>query len=275
MLTLTTLCLLVDSQDTAKYEMSMTWKMDPDTPDTWRLDGHPDSLKRFHVVQDPISSVPDDKIFQVEYPKWRYSPAGSHDSGGVHFYTNPFGSRMFKKAILTYEVGFPSNFDWVEGGKLPGIFGGDPSDGCSGGRQSDGKHCFSTRLMWRANGVGEIYNYIPPQGDGFCEQQNIVCDDAYGISLGRNFKFSRSWNQIHLFVQMNDIDQNNGSVELYLNHTLVYKSDTLIYRSSDKLGINSMMFSTFFGGSEPRFATPVDTEAYFRNVQFSVGDEIL
>jgi hypothetical protein len=32
------------------------------------------------------------------------------------------------------------------------------------------------------------------------------------------------------------------------------------------------MFSSFFGGSDPSYATPVDTTVYFRNVQLSVGE---
>ncbi|ORX83638.1 hypothetical protein K493DRAFT_239879 [Basidiobolus meristosporus CBS 931.73] len=247
--------------------------MDPGNRSTWDLYDHPPNLKRLSVVQNPLSTG-SEQVFKVEYPRGSYSPAGSHDSGGVHFYTKPFGHRMFKKAMLSYDIGFPYDFIWVEGGKLPGVFAGDPSHGCSGGRESNGINCFSTRLMWRANGVGEVYDYLPRQENGFCSQEHVVCNEAYGTSLGRDFKFGRGWNQVQLFVQVNDPDQNNGIVELYLNNTLVYKSDTLRYRNTDDLGVSYFMFSSFFGGSEPRFATPVNTQTYFRNIQLSVGEEI-
>lgn len=59
------------------------------------------------------------------------------------------------RALLTYEVAFSSQFDWVKGGKLPGLWaGGKNGSVCSGGSESDGA-CFSARLMWRANGTGE------------------------------------------------------------------------------------------------------------------------
>jgi hypothetical protein len=57
--------------------------------------------------------------------------------------------------MVSYELAFDSNFDWVKGGKLPGLRGGLNSTGCSGGNQADGLSCFSTRLMWRRDGEGE------------------------------------------------------------------------------------------------------------------------
>lgn len=37
------------------------------------------------------------------------------------------------------------------------------------------------------------------------------------------------------------------------------------------VGFQGLLFSSFFGGSDPTYATPVDTSVYFRNVQLSVG----
>ena len=61
----------------------------------------------------------------------------------------------FHSMLLTYEVAFDTYFDWVKGGKLPGLRGGLNSTGCSGGNKADGLDCFSSRLMWRKNGAGE------------------------------------------------------------------------------------------------------------------------
>jgi len=58
-----------------------------------------------------------------------------------------------KNVTLTYDVFFPVDFDWVLAGKLPGLYGG--REGCSGG--DDAQDCFSTRLMWRKDGFGELY----------------------------------------------------------------------------------------------------------------------
>lgn len=57
--------------------------------------------------------------------------------------------------LVSYDVAFPVGFNWVLAGKLPGIYGGTPYDGCSGGVQSTGANCLTMRMMWRQNGVGE------------------------------------------------------------------------------------------------------------------------
>jgi hypothetical protein len=68
-------------------------------------------------------------------------------------------SPFAKASTLTFEykVFFPSDFEWVKGGKLPGLYGG--RTGCSGGDAA--LDCFSTRLMWRAGGAGELYLVEP------------------------------------------------------------------------------------------------------------------
>lgn len=41
------------------------------------------------------------------------------------------------------QVGFNKEFDFVKGGKLPGMYGGDPDARCTGGQNSPS--CFSLR----------------------------------------------------------------------------------------------------------------------------------
>ena len=91
-------------------------------------------------------------ILQLSYP------AGSVDPkhlplGGAEFYATPLDISDALNVTLEYCVFFPVGFNWVRGGKLPGLYGGHTE--CSGG--NDALQCFSTRLMWRANGAGELY----------------------------------------------------------------------------------------------------------------------
>ena len=60
---------------------------------------------------------------------------------------------------FSVQLMFGSEFDFVKGGKLPGLYGGGTS--CSGGAESE--RCFSTRFMWRRDGDGEVYGYLPNQ----------------------------------------------------------------------------------------------------------------
>lgn len=167
-------------------------------------------------VSDPDSSAGSSTpVFAVTYPAGSYS----HGTGGAQFYST-FGNG-FEAMLVSYDVGFDSSFDWVKGGKLPGVRGGPVIDSCSGGREPTGSDCFSTRLMWRADGAGEgeqvssinsgrtqklnmhvdvlwmnlvwrgkVYGYIPQQ-DSLCGEDGTICNSDYGFSFGRGkFKWT-------------------------------------------------------------------------------------
>ncbi len=106
--------------------------------------------------------------------------------------------------------------------------------GCSGGNETDGTTCFSTRLMWRTSGAGEgephshalskstadleywiVYAYIPETSKSFCSQSNIICNSDYGTSLARG-SFSLvtgQWQTIWLMVILNEVGIANGVIE--------------------------------------------------------------
>jgi hypothetical protein len=104
-------------------------------------------------------SSPTSPVLRVTYPEGSYS----HDTGGAQLYTlwNTTDGSTFNTMMVTYEVAFDAGFDWVKGGKLPGLRGGYLSNGCSGGNKSDGTECFSSRIMWRASGLGEGITLFP------------------------------------------------------------------------------------------------------------------
>ncbi|KAF7288658.1 hypothetical protein HMN09_01371700 [Mycena chlorophos] len=236
-------------------------------------------------------------------------PAGSFsgNTGGSQFYNlwNTSNLSGFGSMLLSYEVAFDAGFDWVKGGKLPGLRGGGP-DGCSGGDASDGSSCFSARIMWRPNGAGEAYTYTPLP-DSFCSDNDVICNsDGFGTSLDRgSFTFeSGKWNHITLLVQMNnpvDVAKLSHYFRFFLGCSQRLPAATLKYsalrrlvcgprsgvisfndvqalqqpdmqiRTTTNLSINGMYFSTFFGGSDSSWATPNTTHTYFRNIQLWAG----
>jgi len=64
----------------------------------------------------------------------------------------------------------------------------------------------------------------------------------------------------------------NGLLEVYLDGKQVISRNDVPYRTTGMVGFQGLMFSSFFGGSDPSYATPVDTQVYFKNVQLSVGE---
>ena len=95
-------------------------------------------------------------MLQLFYPKDSINPA-RRPQGGSEFYAKPLDISKANNVTLEYKVFFPSDFDWVKGGKLPGLYGGHTR--CSGGNPA--LDCFSTRMMWRAGGAGELYLVKP------------------------------------------------------------------------------------------------------------------
>lgn len=104
-----------------------------------------------------------------------------------------------------WDMKLMENYEFVKGGKLPGLFGGAVS--CSGGADAAELGCFSTRLMWRRDGDGELYLYAPhAQAEGFCDRPNYHCNLDYGNSVERgSFVFQPGqWHKMEQRVKLND-----------------------------------------------------------------------
>ncbi|KAG2132024.1 polysaccharide lyase family 14 protein [Suillus bovinus] len=206
-------------------------------------------------------------VLQVTYAAGTY---GSTDSG-VQWYSlwNTTDGSQFQSMLLSYELAFDSNFNWVQGGKLPGLRGGPDVNDCSGGVQPNGTNCFSTRLMWRKNAQGEVYAYMLTPNK-ICSDSNMICNSDYGVSIDRgSFDFvAGHWSRITILVQLNNESLvANGNIVLYFNDVQALSQQNLYFRSVNDFAIGGLYFSTFFGGSDPSWATPQTVHTYYRNIQ--------
>ncbi|KAK7037583.1 hypothetical protein VNI00_011075 [Paramarasmius palmivorus] len=172
-------------------------------------------------------------VLQVLYPEGSINPANS-PRGGAQFYASPLDITNATNVTFTYSILFPEDFDFVKGGKLPGLYGG--RTGCSGGDAA--VTCFSTRLMWRAGGQGELYLYSPKdkQTKDLCDDNHSVCDAAYGLSIGRgSFKFAPGkWTRLSQTVTLNTPGEQDGSFTLDVDGEQVIDRKDVFYR--DNLG---------------------------------------
>jgi len=212
-----------------------------------------------------------------------FYPAGSHSfghqpQGGFSFYAPGPAAvdlKSAKEATFSYSVFFPQGFNFVLGGKLPGLYGGNSEDeavGCSGGRRSSA--CFSARIMWRTGGDGEFYTYLPTQeaNNKVCNLPGSYCHPVYGASIGRGaFKFATgAWTTVSERVRLNDVGQANGALQLFVNGQSVLNVEGLVLRDSGAGKIRGMQMQTFFGGSKDEFATPRDQEVFFSDFSVAV-----
>lgn len=204
--------------------------------------------KNFEMVKSDDSSSP---VLRVHYPKGSGDPETAKKEG------TPLGGGgfhvLFKQPAthirLTYFVRFADRFDFVLGGKLPGLYGGMVH---SGGRIPDGTNGFSTRYMWRKKGDGEIYAYLPTS-------------ITWGTSIGRgNWRFlPNKWYKLEQQITLNSVGQTNGQIQVWVDDKLVVDEKNLLFRTTDKLLIDGIIFSSFFGGEGLEWITPNSTYADF------------
>lgn len=112
--------------------------------------------------------------------------------------------------------------------------------------------------MWRAEGTGELYTYLPPYTEPQFSANQVqcgippfsTCNPTYGASVGRGAFFFQSgqWNVVSQRVRLNDVGVANGELELYVAGQSVIKVMGLILRDSEEGRIRGIQMQTFFGG---------------------------
>ncbi|WP_336269855.1 polysaccharide lyase [Vreelandella arctica] len=188
---------------------------------------------------------------RVHYPAGSSSPS-DEPLGGAGFYSDPSSLQEADRACLSYKVRFPADFDFVKGGKLPGLYGGEAP---SGGESVDGENGFSMRLMWREEGEGELYPYVV---------------DFEGASVGRGFwRYpTGSWVTIEQEIMLNDPKRENGVARIWVDGQPVLEQKNIVFRTTPEVTIDGLMFSTFFGGTGEGWRTPRDQYVDFADFRF-------
>ncbi|WPZ32341.1 hypothetical protein T8K17_13940 [Thalassobaculum sp. OXR-137] len=206
-----------------------------------------------------VSSGENGGRLTVRYPKDSINPSSKDKRplGGAGFVARLLPDDT-ERACLRYRVRFEDGFAFVRGGKLPGLYGGEAP---SGGEKVDGTKGFSMRLMWRRDGEGEVYAYVA----------NKQTD--YGASIGRgNWSFEPGrWMEIQQEVVLNDPDRADGIVRVWIDGKQVIEQTDLVYRTVADAGIDGLMFSTFFGGSSRKWASPKDQTVDFDSIELFAG----
>jgi hypothetical protein len=64
-------------------------------------------------------------------------------------------------------------------------------------------------------------------------------------------------------MKLNAPGRADGIIAAWADDVLVAYAPDVVFRSVKSLGIDGFYFSTFFGGSTPDWATPVDTATSF------------
>lgn len=191
--------------------------------------------------------IVDKKALHVFFPKGSYKPS-AQPRGGAGFIYAEDKLEWKKHAMLSYTLWFADNFEFVKWWKLPGFCSGDCPRGWAATDNG-----FSTRFMWRANGDLEIYGYLPNKST------------SMGQSIGRGMFRFKPWKYYDIAqeIVLNTLGESDGILRVYVDDILVYEKTDMMYQKKIPLWVDKVIFSTFFGGGDPSWATPVDTSITF------------
>ena len=112
--------------------------------------------------------------------------------------------------------------------------------------------------MWRTDGAGELYTYLPPDYDenqAVCDvPPHSTCNSVYGASVGRGaWTFATGGRTtIAQRVRLNDAGSANGELEVFVAGKSVINVGGLVLRDSSDGRIRGLQMQTFFGGESLR-----------------------
>ena len=197
-----------------------------------------------------VDDIEHNNSLKIKYPAGHVGPDGS--SGG------PSGSQFIKylpssnEYVLDYYVKFDDNFEFVKGGKLPGLTSGGGS--WTGGNRPTNGQGFSARYMWVQNGKMLLYFYYWDMKDAF----------EWEFPLGVNFEKGK-WHRLTQRIKLNTTnikDQADGILQVFVDGEQVIYRDNIRYMNVNGSGIDTFYFSTFYGGSSSSWAPQNSTYAY-------------
>jgi hypothetical protein len=194
------------------------------------------------------------RAIRVHYPQGAVGPR----AGGAQWLCAlPRGAEALS---LAYSLRFGEDFDFVLGGKLPGLAGGSAN---TGGTKPNGRDGFSARMMWREHGRVVQYLYHPDQPGTWGE------DFAWKAERERRFVPGR-WHRVEHEICLNHPGERDGSIAGYFDGELALFVGGLRFRELPALTIDHFYFSTFFGGNEAAWAPTRDEHIDFAD--FVIGD---
>lgn len=168
-----------------------------------------------------------------------------------------------EEMYVRYYIRFDDDIDFVLGGKLPGLIGGEAN---TGGDAPDGFDGWSARIMWRANGRIVQYVYHPDQEGEYGE------DMDWNVGGGSRYFIPGQWHCVETYIKMNTVNGegesaavHDGIVRSWLDGELALDRTDVRFRYTNDFAIDGFYFSTFFGGSTEEWAPVKDEHAMFDN----------
>lgn len=196
-----------------------------------------------HIIEN-VDPEQGSNVMRLILPKG--SHAGSDIPAGCDWET--LLNSSFNELYFSYRIKFKPGFEWVCGGKIPGVRGGPSWDGWFGPPYDGG---FVNLPMWSEQPTIAHYYYYHGQ------------THEYGATRLWNTRIeSDKWYTVTLRTVMNTINGGYGNTDAvfegYINGKLVSQITGFTLRNLASIGIDRLNITAFFGGGEPLFAATRD-----------------
>jgi hypothetical protein len=203
------------------------------------------------------------KVLMIKYPKETFGLEGGAQ-WRLKFEKN------YNEIYAQFKVMFPKGFNFVKGGKLPGL--------CGGSSPAGGKKCigdgFSARIMWRGeeNGKkGSIVQYMYYPGK---DPSRNWGEDFYWLYKKKKVYFiPGKWHELKTRIKLGKVGKKNDLVESWFDGKKVLKIKLILRAKEQNFGIDSFNFTTIFGGNDKTWAPKKDESVLFDN--FILSDKTL
>ncbi|KAI0695112.1 hypothetical protein C8T65DRAFT_744143 [Cerioporus squamosus] len=277
-----------------------SWSMSTQVPGHFSM-----SPEAFNI---PSGLGPADPLTIVNGPDGAPSPAieatygagkyGDGSGSGFSFYAlgpEQVNLTTAKEVTFSYSVYFEKGFDFVLGGTLPGLYGGDTYDlalSCPDTVHDKIDTCFSTAPVWLIAEDSMLLAHLPFSGKAANDQAlchlppACVCPPeadprAYGLGMTA-FKFAAGQRTtLGQRVRLNDAGQANGQIELYVNGTSMFLADKVVVRTHDEGRIWGLQMRTSFGAIiypaqylDKKSASPKEQHAYFGDFSVAITQDL-
>ena len=209
---------------------------------------------RVHVVEGDETSQPG-RSLRVSFPRGGVGPG---EGGGLWILKL---DRGYTEIYASYRFRFGPGFQFVQGGKLPGLAGGT---GNTGGARPNGRDGWSGRMMWSRNGRLLQYVYHPDQPGSFGESWAWANPQRQPVLAEPG-----QWYRVEQRVVMNTPGRRDGVMQAWLDGVLVLDRRNVRFREVESFGIDAFQVATFFGGSERDWAPVRDEVLYLDDVVIS------
>ena len=168
-------------------------------------------------------------------------PAGMHRSANTGAQWQLLFDRDYDEVFVEYRVKFDEGFDFVRGGKLPGLIGGTAN---TGGDRPDGTDGFSARMHWRTDGS----QGSPFSNTGFANMTQYLYHPDQPNTTGEDFRWDDSdfgdweffqsgrWYHLRHRIVMNTVVNGVGQHDVKAHRPIAFPAE----QSSDSITVAAL-----------------------------------